>query len=264
MKMEKKELEYQQKVQAIVAQLRPIDDIMFQRLCGNPATIEEMLRVILEDGKIIVERVTPQCNIKNLYGRSVILDAYCKLGNGSYCNVEVQRSDDDNHFKRVRYNAACITANVTEPGERFEQVKDLIVIYISEFALFKENRTVFHVQNVVLENGELVPDGLRSIYVNAEHNDGSLIAELMQCFLQPEITNPNFPVLATELKAEKGNMGGDVTMCKIVEDFGKECVLDTLITLVQEQLLAPADAAKKANMSEPEFMKLVQEVTYIA
>lgn len=148
------------------------------------------------------------------------------------------------------------------------RIKDLIIIYISEFALFNENRAAFHVQNMVWENGEIVPDGLRSIYVNTEHNDGSLIAELMQCFLQPEITNPNFPILTAELKAEKGNMEGDATMCKIVEDYakkrGREDVLDILIALVQEKLLAPAVAAEKVNMSEPEFMKLVQGNTYIA
>ena len=243
-----------------------VDDIMFQKLCENLAVVEEMLRVILEDGKITVEKVIPQNSIKNLRGRSVVLDAYCKLGNGSYCNIEVQRSDQDNHFKRARYNAACITANVTEPGERFEQVKDLIVIYISEFSLFEEKRTVCHVQNTVQENGEPVPDGLRTIYVNTEHNDGSLIADLMQCFLQPEITNSNFPALAAELKAEKNNKGGDATMSKIVEDYGlkeraegqMEGALNTLVVLVQEHLLTPADAAKKANMSEQEFMKLVQ------
>ncbi len=34
--------------------------------------------------------------------------------------------------------------------------------------------------------------------------------------------------------------------------------LETLVSLVNEQLLDPVDAARKANMSESEFMKLVQ------
>ena len=67
---------------------------MFRKLCENIAFVEEILRVILEDDKITVVEVIPQDSIQNLRGRSVILDAYCKLGNGSYCNVEVQRSDN--------------------------------------------------------------------------------------------------------------------------------------------------------------------------
>ena len=116
------------------------------------------------------------------------------------------------------------------------------------------------------ETGARVPDGYQAIYVNTKNNDGSRIAELMQCFLQTEIDNPNFPILAEELRAEKGNIEGDEAMCKIVEDYaekraqerGREERAATLIALVKKNLLALTDAAKEANMSESEFMKLVQ------
>ena len=120
------------------------------------------------------------------------------------------------------------------------------------------------------ETGVRVPDGYQAIYVNTKNNDGSRIAELMQRFLQTEIDNPNFPILAEELRAEKGNIEGDEAMCKIVEDYAEKRaqergreeraagMQDTLIALVKEKLLAPAIAAQKANMSESEFMKLVQ------
>ncbi len=273
-------------VESLVAQLRAIDDIMFRKLCENIAFVEEILRVILEDDKITVVEVIPQDSIQNLRGRSVVLDAYCKLGNGSYCNVEVQRSDSDDHFRRVRYHAACITANVVNPGEQFEQVDDLVVVYISEFDPFNEGRTVYHVRNMVEETGRAVLDGLREIYVNTKHNDGSEIAELMQCLLEPVVTNPKFPALAQELQAEKGNVKGDESMCKLVEEYAqkrakeygeqqkaegliegrKEGIkegktagtLETLVSLVKEKSLDPVAAARKANMSESEFMKLVQ------
>ena len=47
-------------VEALVAQLRAIDDIMFRKLCENIAFVEEILRVILEDDKITVVEVIPQ------------------------------------------------------------------------------------------------------------------------------------------------------------------------------------------------------------
>ena len=280
------ERRHQLEVESLVAQLRGIDDIMFRKLCENITFVEEILRVILEDDKITVVEVIPQDSIQNLRGRSVILDAYCKLGNGSYCNVEVQRSDSDDHFRRVRYHAACITANVVDPGEQFEQVDDLVVVYISEFDPFDEGRTVYHVRNMVEETGRAVLDGLREIYVNTKHNDGSEIAELMQCLLEPVVTNPKFPALAKELQAEKGNVKGDESMCKLVEEYAqkrakeygeqqkaegliegrKEGIkegktagtLETLVSLVKEKSLDPVAAARKANMSESEFMKLVQ------
>ena len=35
--------------------------------------------------------------------------------------------------------------------------------------------------------------------------------------------------------------------------------METLVSLVKEKSLDPVDAARKANMSESEFMKLVQQ-----
>ena len=143
---------------------------------------------------------------------------------------------------------------------------------------------------------------MREIYVNTKHNDGSEIAELMQCLLEPVVTNPKFPALAKELQAEKGNVRGDESMCKLVEEYaqkrakeygeqqkaegliegreegrkegikegreegrkegikeGKTAgILETLVSLVKEKSLDPVAAARKANMSESEFMKLVQ------
>ena len=139
---------------------------------------------------------------------------------------------------------------------------------------------------------------MREIYVNTKYNDGSEIAELMQCLLEPVVTNPKFPALAQELQAEKGNVKGDESMCKLVEEYaqkrakeygeqqkaegliegrkegieegikegrkegikeGKTAgILETLVSLVKEKSLDPVAAARKANMSESEFMKLVQ------
>ena len=50
----------------------------------------------------VYKRQIVQSSERNLYGRSVRLDALCILGNGKKCNVEVQRSNKDHHLKRVR------------------------------------------------------------------------------------------------------------------------------------------------------------------
>ena len=138
---------------------------------------------------------------------------------------------------------------------------------------------ILHVE----ETGRAVLDGLREIYVNTKYNDGSEIAELMQCLLEPVVTNPKFPALAQELQAEKGNVKGDESMCKLVEEYAQkrakeygeqqkaegliegrkegkaEGFLAALVLLVKEKSLDPVDAARKANMNESEFMKLVQQ-----
>ena len=98
-----------------------------------------MLRTILEDEELIVKDVITQNSEKNLYGRSVRLDALCTLGNGEKCNIEIQRSDNDDHLRRVRYNASSITLRDSQSGTKFNKIPEVYVVFISEFDVFNES-----------------------------------------------------------------------------------------------------------------------------
>ena len=104
-----------QEKQEKVKDLRPIDDVFFEVLAKNTAVCQEILRVILEDDALIVIQVITQSSERNLYGRSVRLDALCTLGNGTQCNIEVQRSNNDDHIKRARFNASSINLKESNP-----------------------------------------------------------------------------------------------------------------------------------------------------
>ncbi len=206
----------------IVKRLRPIDDTFFEVLMQDIDTCQELLRVVLEDDNLIVEELHPQESIKNLQGRSVRLDAFCTLSSGKRCNIEVQKGNNDNHLKRVRYNASCITANVTEPGTDFEDIPDVYVVYISTFDIFKHGKTIYHVEKTITETGGIVSDGLHEIFVNTKIDDGSTIAEYMQCMIQENVDNRKFPYLTKRCKQFKGKEGGADNMCKLVEDYAKD------------------------------------------
>lgn len=83
---------------------------MFQQLAESEKVCQEILRVILEDNNLIVQEVTSQASIGNIFGRSVRLDALCTLGDGTICNIEVQKENIDDDLKRTRYNASSIVS----------------------------------------------------------------------------------------------------------------------------------------------------------
>lgn len=208
----------------IVQQLRLIDDIFFEKVMEDRETCEEVIRVIMESPELCIKEVHPQEPVHNLQGRSVRLDALCERTDGSFINVEVQRADNDNHFKRVRYNASCITANVTDPGEKFKNVRDVCIIYISEFDVFKKGKTIYHTRQVVQETEKdvkpvYVEDGFSSIYVNTEIKDNTEISELMDCFLQTKVNNPKFPKLSSRVAQFKENEEGERKMNALLEKY---------------------------------------------
>ncbi len=212
----------QTKVQAIVQQLNIIDDTLFQKMAEDPDFCEEVISTVLEQ-KVIVKNVTPQNSVKNLQGRSVVLDALCELESGEECNVEVQKANDDDHQKRVRYNTSCITANITEPGAKFKDVPDVIAIYISKFDMFQSEKTVYHIDRVVRETGEVQDNGLQEIYVNTKIDDGTDIAELMHIFTDGDAYDfEKFPNVSKRKKQFKESEGGNEEMCDLVENYAKE------------------------------------------
>ena len=210
-------------VQEIVRQLNIIDDPLFQKMAEDPGFCEEMIATILGQ-QVTVKQVVPQNIIKNLQGRSVVLDALCKLENGEECNVEVQKANDDDHQRRLRYNTSCITANITEPGIKFKKVPNVIGIYISKFDMFQSGKTVYHIDRTVRETGEIQDNGLQEIYVNTKIDDGSDVAELMRIFTQANIYDfEKFPKVSERKKQFKSNKGGETEVCDLVENYAKAC-----------------------------------------
>ena len=225
-----KQLTLEQKKQK-VRDFRPIDDVFFEVLADDILFCQEILRTILEDNKLIVNDVIVQSSERNLYGRSVRLDALCTLGNGEKCNIEVQRSDNDDHLKRVRFNASSITVKESQVNDKFQDVAGVYVVYISEFDIFGKGRTIYHVENVIQETGDQVDDGLHRIFVNTACDDGTDIADLMSCFKEKQVNNPKFPVFTSRMNKLKNEEGGLNIMCEVMQ---------------KSEQIAAEDAAKTA------------------
>lgn len=254
---------YKEKI-ARVQKFRPIDDIFFEVLAQDPGVCEEILQTILDDPRLKVIELITQKSIKNLYGRSVRLDALCRMGTGLFANIEVQRSDNDDHLKRVRYNAACITASTTDPGEKFEQIPTIYVIYISEFDPFGFGFTAYHIDSVIRETCTGVDDGFHRIFVNAKVDDGSNLARLMRCFLQEEMNDPKFPRTSERVHMLKHSEGGVNAMCAIMEEYAKEYAKESDKKMVKQLFKNGASfelvKVSITSLSEKELMEIYNAV----
>lgn len=249
-----------------VEQLNIIDDTLFQKMAEDIGFCEEMISTVMDE-EIKVKQVIPQSAVKNLQGRSIIVDALCEKTDGTFINVEIQKSNDDNHQKRVRYNASCITANITEPGVKFEQVPNLTIIYISEFDMFKGEEIVYHVDRVVREMKTRVHNGMEEIYVNSKIADGSDLAELMRIYTQTDAYNyERFPNTSMRKAHFKKNQEGVGMMCDIVEDYAKEqsklAVKETerklAIKLLEEGMPIEKIVLMMDTLTAEEVMKLLE------
>ena len=211
------------KIRELSRLLNPIDDVMFRKMAEHKEFCEEILRVILDDDNLTVTESGAQWEGTNLQGRSVVLDAKCISGDGRHINIEVQKGNDDDHLKRVRYNGSILTTNITNPGTKFEAVPDVCIIFISKFDIFKRGFPVYHVDKVVRETGEIIDNGLTEIYVTTVKKDDSKVSKLMELFIKDDAYNTeDFPV-TSEIKARfKISEGGRKEMNEMLEKIIRE------------------------------------------
>lgn len=253
-----------------------IDDVLFTKAAEDKKFCEEILRTILDDQELIVVRSTPQSKLQNLKGRSVVFDALCKLKGGAMVDIEVQKANNDDHLKRVRYNSAVLTANITKTGTKFCRVPNVIVIFISKFDIFKDGYALYHVDKIVRESSRKVEDGLEEIYVNSAVKDGSKVSELMELFVDLKAYNKDeFPVVSETKKIYKETEEGVQTMCEITEKLCKNSekkgfaegeakgILFTLKNMMETLKLAPEKALEVCKIPSGErafYLEKLKEV----
>ena len=163
-------------------------------------------------------------------------------------------------------NAASITVKDSEPGSTFDEVLELYIVYISEFDFLKRNKTIYHVEKILRETGEIIDDGLHEIFVNTTIDDGTDIAELMSCFTKKEVKNPKFPLLSSEVKRLKETEGGLQSMCEVMQRYEKmaaeEAKKQERLQTIKKLLLknCSRDFILSLDYTEAEYNEAVEEL----
>ena len=272
--------------------LRPIDDLMFRVMARDKAFCGELLGVLLQDRGLEVVECKPQSAVTNPQGRSAVLDALCELSDGRFVDVEVQRADDDDLQRRVRYYASLVTTDRTPPGARFADVPDVCVALVCEFDPLGEGCSLYHVDRVVMEGGRALDNGLEELYVNALARDGTDVSALMRVFTEAEAYDEaRFPetsrVKRRLRETEEGRKDMGSVIEEIREEIRAECIaegietgraegkaegivegietgrtegiaegtLKTLVRLVRDGLVSVQDAAASAGVDADEIRR---------
>jgi len=204
------------------------DDFMTICLADNYEGVELILQIILGRKDITIKSVRTQEPLKNLQGRSVILDIHAVDSTKKEFDVEIQRKDTGAGARRARHNSSLLDAHILKPGDDTEDIPDSYVIFITENDIMQGNQPIYPVERYVAigKKKVLFGDGSHIIYVNGKYRGNDEIGKLMHDF---SCTNPDdmyYEVLAKKARYYKQDEKGVVTMCKIMEDMRNEAALD--------------------------------------
>ena len=228
------------------------DDFMTVVFDGDNEITEFLLRILLNRDDLRVKKVTTQEEKRNLFGRSVRLDILAEDTNGKVYNVEVQREDEGASPKRVRYNQAMLDSHSLKKKKDFTQLPETYIIFITENDYYGLGQPFYKVRKSIelaTTDSTYLPfdDGCNIIYVNGKYRGNDALGKLMHDFNTPNADEMNYSELAEKVRYHIGSVpacGGKThevsfkrvsrramlegetegvrTMCRIVEEYGKE------------------------------------------
>ena len=242
---------YQSKIQKFCL----MDDTFMNKVFEDKKCTELVLRIILDRDDLVVDHVNCQLDIKNLQGRSIRMDILAHDRKGVIYNIEVQNDDAGADPKRARYNSSLLDANITEAGDKYDQLRETYVIFITKNDVLGSGLPIYHIDRAIKETGEKFEDESHIIYVNSSIQDETKLGKLMQDFWCKRGEEMNYEVLAERVSFFKEKKEGVNQMCEILDEVKRESKLETLVDLVKDGAIPLDIAAKKANMSEEEFKK---------
>lgn len=245
--------------------LRLLDDDFMQKVFEDKACTELLLQIILKRADLKVLHVKGQQDIKNLQGRSIILDILAVDTDNKVYNIEIQRSDKGAAVKRARYNSSLIDSNVTEPGEKYENLCESYIIFITENDIMKEGLPIYHVDRTVIETGKLFGDEAHIIYVNSQIHDESALGKLMYDFYCTDAGKMNYKILADRVRYFKEDEKGVATMSRVMEEMRNETERAKAIKdakgMLESGKLTYEEIAKIAELTIDEVRALDKKVT---
>lgn len=215
---ERKHEEYLHRIQS----LRLIDDNFMTKVFEDKECSEFLLQVILDRDDLTIREVHSQYGLNNIQGRSARLDILAVDEQNKAYNIEIQRNDRGAEVRRARYNSGLMDANITEPGDRYDQLYETYVIFITENDILKAGLPIYHIERTIQETGMPFGDGAHIIYVNSQIKDDTKLGRLMQDFTCTNPDDMNYPVLAQRVRYFKEDTKGVATMCRAFEEVREE------------------------------------------
>lgn len=143
------------------------NDFMFSSVMSNSRRCKKALSILLNKKVIKIKYVEEQKSIELKHdSKSVRLDIYVEDEETIY-NVEMQLCDKRNLLKRARYYSELIDLNTTKKGVKYNELKNLYVIFICDFDYFKKGLPQY-TSKIICEECETVSmeNGVKLIVFN--------------------------------------------------------------------------------------------------
>ena len=194
-----------------------LSDVFMSVALKDIPACQHILRILTGIDDLKVKEVRTQYTISRIKTHSVRLDVLAETGRGKLYHIEIQRKDEIDPPKRIRYNGSLIDAEFLAKGVKYEALPDRIHFYISEKDIYHCGKAIYPIEKELGGTGLPYDDGVHIFFVNAAVDDGSRVAKLMKYFKTADPDDDSEGELSKRVRYLKREEGGVDIMCEVSE-----------------------------------------------
>ena len=194
-------------------------DLLARAVLENTEACEHILRTLTGIKTLRIKKNKTQYIISKLTSHNIIMDVLAEDADNKLYEIEIQKADDGiAHEKRMLYYASTIINDYFFKGDqKYDSVPELYIFYISKTDIWKLGKTCYPILKFLGDTKTPYNDGLHMYYINAEINDNSTVAQLMQYFKTANANDFSQGKLSQCINKLKTTKEGLATM----DDFSK-------------------------------------------
>ncbi len=260
------DLEYKDELYQSIQKLNLMnDDLMTLVFDKNIKAAELLLNIILGNHELKVIEVLAQREYKNSMadGRSIILDIYAVDQFGKVYDIEIQRSMSGADVHRARFHSSMIDTKMLKEGQNFRELHDSYVIFITESDFVGKGLSLYHIERMYKETGELFNDGSHIIYVNGSYkNNEDPVGKLMHDFRCTSYEDMFYSELAQPVKYFKETEGGKKIMGSAFEELAQKVgqkIGERIAVEIAEEKAKEIAEERAKEMAEEKAKEMAEE-----
>ena len=207
-------------IQKHIMSMTLFNDLLARAVLEDSAACEHILRTLTGIKTLVVKQNKTQYVISKLKSHNIIMDVLAEDANNKLYEIEIQKADGGiAHEKRMLYYASTIINDFFLKGDQtYASVPELHIFYISQTDIWSLGKTCYPVMKFLGDINTPYDDGLHMYYINAEVNDNSAIAKLMQYFKTAKADDFSQGSLSKRINYLKETKEGLTTM----DEFSKK------------------------------------------
>lgn len=211
-------------IEELIKQIQTMNlfnDIFTSVVFKDEGACLHLVRELMQKPDLNIIAFRTQDNIPMLISKSPRLDITAEDDKGTLYEIEIQRLEELTPARRTRYYASVMDSEFLRKGGTYDKLPEVYLFYISEEDIWRGGQTVYEVEQLLKFGNETAPydNGMHTIYVNAEIDDGSNIAKLMQYLKTAKAGDTSQGALSEHVNYLKSPEGGREAM----GEFEKIC-----------------------------------------